>query len=153
MSNTQQPSPLAVIYAGEDVFASLLDDTRVLVRVRSLPVRQLGRLLRVADDEAALLELVCFLPSEGEKPFIPVTPEFVDNLVPESHDKLYEAAKRLNFSRAAKWAERHLADRTFVQEIGLKADEILQPLMQRLVASLTSLQQPPAKPAEASKKS
>lgn len=155
--STQQTSKLAVIFAGEDIPAKLNDGSLFNVRVRAMPARHLGRVLRLADHEAELLEFVCQVHTmEGEEvepSWKAVSAEWVDSLHDDSHVELYEAAKRLNFSRATKWAERQIAAKQFVADVTLKAEEVLQPLMQQIVASVVSSLPPSASPAPATPKS
>lgn len=155
--STPQTSKLAVVFAGEDFTAKLLDGSAVATRVRAMPARHLGRVLRLADHEAELLEFVCQVHTqegdETEPSWKAVSPEWVDCLHDDSHVELYEAAKRLNFSRAAKWAERQIAAKQFTADVTLKAEEVLQPLMQQIVALVASSLPPSASPAPATPKS
>lgn len=162
--STQQPSKLAVIFAGEVMpepgKPALLDvegNPLPPIRVRAMPARHLGRVLRLADREAELLDFVCMVfTKEGEEtePTWKTVPEgWADILSDESHVELYEAAKRLNFSRATKWAERQIAAKQLVADVTLKAEEVLQPLMQQIVASVASSLQPSAPRAPATPKS
>jgi hypothetical protein len=145
------PTKLSIIFSGEDLTATLLDNTSTPVRVRAMPARHLGRVLQLADKEAELLEFVCLIPStspEGEviSGWRAVPPGWADNLGDGSHATLYEAAKRLNFSRAATWAERQIAAKQFSGELALKAEEVLMPLMEQIVGSLALLSKPSAAP-------
>lgn len=132
------PSKLAIIFAGEDVPATLRDGARHLVRVRSMPARHLGRVLALLDKEAELLDFVCFLPRDKEEAgFDPVPANFVDNLTPESHVALYETAKKLNFSEAVAWAERQITAKRVTGELGAKMEEVISPVMERLLEPMT----------------
>lgn len=146
------PSKLTIIFAGEDFAVNLLDDTTVQVRVRAMPVRHLGRLLQLADHEAELLEFVCVTPDgtglpEDRKNWAPPPAGWADNLSDASHAQLYEAAKRLNFSRAASWAERQIAAKQFSGELALKAEQAIMPIMEKVIGLLGSLSKSPALPA------
>ncbi|MDP2136367.1 MAG: hypothetical protein Q8J74_00800 [Candidatus Didemnitutus sp.] len=156
------PSKLSIIFAGEDLTATLLDQSSVAVRVRAMPARHLARVLQLADKEAELLEFVCLVPStNGEGEVIPgwtrVPPEWADNLTDESHAQLYEAAKRQNFSRAVSWAERQIAAKRITGELARQMEEVISPLIQRLmdpmmdrlIASLVLLAKSPTSPAAA----
>lgn len=146
MSST--PSKTSIIFAGE-VFPLVRDlSGQVLqVRVRALPVRHLGKVLEACADEARLLELTC----QRETPDLewqPVDAAFVDNLADESHVVLVEAAKRLNFSRAASWGHRQIEAKEFQVPLLLKADQALSPVVEKmahlLISSLRSSSSPDA---------
>ena len=122
MTTTTTPSKLAVIFAGEELPAIMLDGSSVQVRVRAMPARHLGKVLATCTDEAALLDLVCSVPSpvddKEERLFAgwqPVPANWADNLDDKDpgYAKLLETAKRLNFSRAAAWGERQIAAKQF----------------------------------------
>lgn len=167
------PTKLSVIFAGEDHVARFIDGgpAATTVRVRAMPARHLARVLQLADKEAELLDFVCFAPvSQPGEPGTNTGPSadgngitsaawqrvpegWADNLTDESHAELYEAAKRLNFSRAATWAERQIAAKQFTGELALKAEEALMPMMQQIVGLLGSLSRPPSTPAAPSTKS
>ncbi len=149
-----QPSKLSIIFAGEDRCATFIagGPAATSVRVRAMPARHLARVLQLADLEAELLDLVCFLPREGGG-FDPVESGWSDNLTDASHAELYEAAKRLNFSRAATWAERQIAAKKFTGELALKAEEAITPLLKQMIGLLGSLSKPSASPAAPSTRS
>ncbi|AHF94219.1 hypothetical protein OPIT5_08365 [Opitutaceae bacterium TAV5] len=138
--------PLHLIFGGEEITARFIDGNQVTARVRAMPVRYMPAVLKLCTDETALLEFVCQVPdtddAEGQnRPFPgwqPVPPGWADNLTDESHEELYEAAKRLNFTRAAKWAERQIAAKQFQTPLILRADEQLMPLVQRMADLLLS---------------
>lgn len=112
------------------------------VRVRALPARHLGDVLKACTDEAALLELVCLVAVRDDKgelvDWLKADAAFVDALDDTSHVMLLEAAQRLNFSRAASWGERQIAAKQFQAPLLLKADEMLSPVVERMVALLSS---------------
>lgn len=136
--STATPSKLSIIFAGDILPATLLDGTTVAVRVRAMPARHLARVLHLADKEAELLDFVCTESATPAGVFEPVEPGWADNLTDASHVELYEAAKRLNFSRAAMWAERQIAAKQFTGELAFKAEEVLAPMMERIVALMNS---------------
>ncbi|MBX3736746.1 MAG: hypothetical protein KF715_08660 [Candidatus Didemnitutus sp.] len=171
--STQQltaPTKLQIVFAGE-VFdgtdeqhplpRDAAGNTLPPVRVRAMPTRHLGRVLRLADHEPELLDFVCsiFTKDEGEQApsWKTVEEGWSDNLHDETHELLYKAAERQNFSRAAKWAERQIAAKKFVGEITLKGEEIMQPLLapvfEQMQKLLRSLETPSASPATPSTKS
>ena len=133
---------LSIIFSGEDVSVTFLDASTAFVRVRAMPVRHLARVLQLADKEAELLDYVCFLPDGAS--FNPVPSGWADNLTDDSHAKLYEAAKRLNFTRAATWATRQIAAKKFTGEMAMQAEEVLLPLMRQLAGSIALFSAPSA---------
>lgn len=112
--------------------------------VRTLPQRQLGDLLHVCEVPHALIELCTFLALEPGDPVPspsslipagkqPVPIGWADNLADASATELYDVAQRLNFHRAAKWAEGQIAAKKMVapiQQMGI--DQVL-PLVSRLL--------------------
>ena len=154
------PTKTAIIFAGETITVTLRDQRSVTVRVRAMPARQLGRVLQLCTDEAALLELVCLIPAvEGDTPlpgmagWQPVPENWADNLTDEAHLALLEAAKRLNFTRAAAWGERQIEAKQFQAPLLLKADEALSPIVEKLAKLLVSASSPSASPGAPSTKS
>lgn len=90
------PSPLAIVFSGEEVEARLADGTILTVRVRALPARRHIEYINVAHREAEALELVCtHVPGQPELPA-----GWVDALSDESHALLATKVKELNFTRA-----------------------------------------------------
>jgi len=155
----------AVIFAGE-VFdghdtahpkACDLDGNLHDVRVRAMPARRLGDVLRVCTDEAALVELVSVVAIKDDKgeliDWLPVDAAFVDNLDDASHVALLEAAKRLNFSRAANWGNRQIQAKQFQAPLLLKADEMLSPIVEKMAALLISSLKSSGSPAAPATKS
>jgi len=67
-----------------------------------------------------------------------VSREWVDNLDDASHLLLVEAAKRLNFSRAALWGHRQIEAKQFQAPLLLKADEMLSPVVEKMAHLLIS---------------
>lgn len=151
MAIQSHPS-FSVIFAGEDRSIKFLDGTQATIRVRAMPVRHLGRVLQLADREAELLDFVCYLPREGGG-YDAVPEGWADNLSPESHLELYEAAKRLNFSNAVAWADRQITAKQMTGELAVKVDEMMAPLIRRAAASLDSSPKPSRSPAEATTRS
>lgn len=95
-------SPLAHVFAGEEVEAQLLDGQILTVRVRALPARKHLDYLVVANLEAQALELCC-----THAPGQPELPEgWVDALTDESHLLLSAKVKELNFTRATATLQR-----------------------------------------------
>lgn len=131
-----------------------LDGTEHDVRVRAMPARHLGRVLHACTDEAALLEIVCLVAIRDDKgelvDWLAADAAFIDNLDDAAHVALVEAAKRLNFSRAANWGHRQIEAKQFQAPLLLKADEMLSPIVERmaglLISSLRSAESP-ARPA------
>ncbi len=152
------PSKLSVIFAGEEIPARTLNGAPLLVRVRAMPARHLGRVLELCLDEGALLDFVCMVPIATEEPseitgWSRVPAGWADNLDDTSHVALLEAAKKLNFSRAASWGTRQIAAKQFQAPILLEADEALAPQFQKMVRLLMSSLPPSASPAAPSTKS
>ncbi len=150
MTTATPAKKTAMIFAGE-IFdgreaehPKIIDrgDVAHVVRVRALPARHLGRVLAACTDEAALLELVCTvaLPDDKGEPaeWLPVDENWIDNLADDSHLALVEAAKRLNFTRAASWGHRQIEAKQFQAPLLLKADEMLSPVVEKMAALLIS---------------
>lgn len=139
------PSKLSIVFAGEEHPAKIRTAaglTTVLVRVRAMPARHLGTVLKLCTDEAALIDFVCEYQEIDEATqairWTPAPAGWADNLDDESHLVLLEAAKRQNFSRAMSWGERQIAAKEFQAPLLLKADEVLMPVIAKMVASATS---------------
>lgn len=117
-------------------------DVAHVVRVRAMPARHLGEVLAACTDEAALIQLVAtvaLLDDKGEViDWLPVDAGWVDNLDDVPHVLLVEAAKRLNFSRAASWGHRQIEAKQFQAPLLLKADEMLSPVVEKMAALLLS---------------
>lgn len=160
MISSTTPSKLAVVFSGTDFHAvEMLGGAITRVRVRSMPARHLSKVLEACTNEAALLELVCLIPvPEGEHVeteiagWMPVPPGWVDNLTDTSHAALLDAARSLNFSRAAAWGERQIAAKQFQAPILLKTDKALMPMVRELASQILS-QMPSSSPAAPSTKS
>lgn len=147
------PNKISMIFAGENHTAKYVDGTETQVRVRAMPARHLGRVLQLAIDEPGLLEFVCLVPAAADAQpdtggvtvfaneqagWAPVGMSWADNLDDDSHAKLLEAAKRLNFTRAAAWGERQIEAKQFQAPLILKADKALAPMVQEMAALLVS---------------
>lgn len=149
-----QPTKTAIAFAGEELPVRLRVEREVdgviqtetvdtLVRVRAMPARHLGRVLQLCTDEGALLDFICQerVPSEGTTPiWQPVPPHWSDNLDDEhpTYVELLEAAKRLNFSRAAAWGKRQIAAKQYQAPILAAAKDLLTPIATEMVASVLS---------------
>ena len=169
MSSTPNlPTKTAIVFAGEEIRALIRTDKgdrSIVVRVRSMPVRHLGTVLALCTEEAALLDFVCQCQTLDENEHAtgwePVPAGWADNLHDESHEILLEAAKRLNFTRAAAWGNRQLAATEMQADHLRAAEKVLAPVMKRLVAPmleamiplLVSSRAPSASPADPTKKS
>lgn len=143
MNSEKYTSKIAVIFGGEEIPATLLDGSTLLVRVRAMPVRHMGRVLELCASESELLEFVCLVPganAEGtEFPgWTRVPSGWADNLCDASHDLLYETAGRLNFSRAATWVDRQVVAQQTRAGLMRRQMEMIAPLAQEMVRSLVS---------------
>lgn len=157
MTTTQTlPRKTLIAFKGEEITATFLDASTTLIRVRAMPARHLGQVMAACTDEAKLLELCCMEPTpagEEDAPDAPlrgwraVAPGWADNLADASHVELLEAAQRLNFGRAAAWAERQIAAKQFQAPILMKADEALLPIVEKLTRLALSSLPAPASPA------
>jgi hypothetical protein len=153
---------LGILFAGEPANVKLISGDTLQVYVRALPQRKLGELLEVCEHKHALVELCTYLPRESTDVEItpgmtrdailqsalvpdgkqPVPIGWADNLEDESLDLLYEIAQRLNFHRAAKWAQGQIAAKKFlapIQQLGIQqviplVEQIMSPLIKRLDA-------------------
>ncbi|QYM80292.1 hypothetical protein K0B96_06665 [Horticoccus luteus] len=145
------PARTAMVFAGE-IFDGATSDHPLIrntagetfaVRVRAMPARHLGRILQLCIDEAATVEFVTQIavvdPSTGVlAEWSAASADWVDTLDDASHVLLYEAAKRLNFIRAAAWAERQIAAKQFQGPLLMKANQALSPLMEQMVGLILS---------------
>lgn len=144
MNSEKSSSKLAVIFGGEEIQATLLDGSTLLVRVRAMPVRQLSRVLELCASESELLEFVCLVPAThgaGDDEFegwARVLSGWADNLSDASHDLLYATAGRLNFSRAATWVDRQVVAQQTRAGLMKRQMEMIAPLAQEMVRSLVS---------------
>lgn len=150
MTTATPAKKIAVIFAGEVFDGSDSTHPRIRdleknefdVRVRAMPARHLGRVLALCADEPALIEFVCLVSVKGEGgghvEWAEVSREWVDNLQDDSHVALLEAAKRLNFSRAALWGQRQIEAKQFQAPLLLKADEMLSPVVEKMAHLLIS---------------
>lgn len=162
------PSKTSVIFAGEifdgsdaahPLAVDLADKTHE-VRVRAMPARHLQRVVNAIADEHALLSICCQLAKrDPEKPahlveWIEAGEAWVENLSDESHLLLVEAAKRQNFSRAAKWGQRQIEAKTFQAPLlqGM-ANDVLRPLVKEMALLLASSLVPAASPGGSPTKS
>ena len=87
---------------------TLIDGSRPVVRVREVAARHHLEMVDLFDlgREADLIAR-CTQRLDGEK-WLPVEPEWVDALTPESHLRLYELADAVNFHRVIATAERQI---------------------------------------------
>ena len=149
-TTTKQPSKVSIIFAGEEFFGQdeshpqikLLDGSSVPVRVRAMPARHLGQVMGLATQQSELIDFVCYLPKDIEggeiAGFDKVPQGWADNLTDESHALLWEAAKRLNFTRAAKWAEQQIAAKKFAMPIEMQSEEVMRPLLKMTAGLIAS---------------
>ena len=124
-------SALATLFAGvvldgrdsDHPLILLIDGTTAVVRVREVAARHHLEMVDLFDlgREADLIAR-CTQRLEGDK-WIPVEPEFVDALTPESHLRLYELADRLNFKRVIATAERQITRSGGLRELKTRLAE------------------------------
>ncbi len=152
---------LSILFAGQSTAIELIDGSRVSVFVRALPQRYLHHVLAAAEWKHALVQLCTYLPSAPEKlpageplvssppscdypdvppPFgmAPVPSNWSDNLTDGSLNALYQAAKALNFQRAAAWARDQIAAKREVAPLHQAALEQVMPLVNQVLAPLIS---------------
>ncbi len=162
MTASTLPRKTLIVFSGEEITAIFLDKSESLIRVRAMPARHLGQVMAACTDEAKLLELCCMEPTPtGEEDaegtvvrgWRPVAPGWADNLSDASHAELLAASQKLNFGRAAAWAERQIAAKQFQAPILMKADEALMPLVEKMTRLALSSLPAPASPAAPSTKS
>lgn len=109
-------SALATLFAGvvldgrdsEHPLIVLIDASTPIVRVREVAARHHLEMVDLFDlgKEAELIAR-CVQRLEKDA-WIPVEPEFVDALTPESHERLADLAESLNFKRVIATAERQI---------------------------------------------
>jgi hypothetical protein len=151
---------LSILFAGEAAVASYIDgtsDSRIFIR--ALPQRWLGRVIECCEFKHALVELCAYHKAEdaaekfdGDPAYPDITPPagyaavpqgWTDNLTDECVDRLYELAQKLNFQRAATWAEGQIAAKKLVAPLHEKAINqvlpVLESVMKPLLKKLDSL--------------
>lgn len=148
-----KPNPLRILFAGESAQATLLDGSRLDVWVRALPQMHMGEVVRAAEHQHHLVELCCYLRTEDlpqehtrentQCPHIDppagygaVPAGWAQNLEDESFDRIYELARRLNFSRAVTWGERQIAAKKAIAPLQRATIEQVAPLVEAVVASV-----------------
>lgn len=159
---------LSILFAGEGATVTFVDGSTCAVFVRTLPQRMLGALLAVCEVRHALIELCTYLPAEKDSPDPlnplgkePVPPGWSDNLNDESAELLYDVAQRLNFQRAAKWAQGQIAAKKMIapiQELGINqvlplVEKLIAPIAKQLADLQTSIPSAPSSSAAAEKRS
>lgn len=166
---------LSTLFAGQSTRVHYLNDDTEDVFVRALPQRYLHHVLATAEHKHELVALVTYThsatPAKARKAakgkgaqgpliapptgYTPVTVPWTDNLTDDSVDALYELAKKLNFSRAAKWAWAQIAAKKLVaplhEQILIQSmpiiEKVLAPFMQRLEALSSSTPKSLSSPA------
>lgn len=169
--------PLAILFAGQESLATLVDGSPVQVYIRAMPQRWLARVIECAEYPASLVELCCYIKAaapagtgalavvEGAAPaypdipapagYEPVPQGWSDNLSDESVAALYELAKALNFQRAVDWAAGQIAAKKLVaplHEMSLNQVmpvvlRVMEPLMRKLDALSNSTPSAPSSAA------
>jgi hypothetical protein len=150
---------IPMIFSGKTLLVRLLDGALRQCRVRALPARRLGQVLNLCTNEAALIEL-CTQAVEDTAEIGAIQPSYADvpegwadNLTDESHIELYQAAKELNFTRAADWGKRQIAAKQFQAPLLLEANTALEPYLREMIHLALSSLPPSALQAAASTKS
>lgn len=167
--------PLAILFAGHEAAATLVNGSKVAVFIRAMPQRWLARVVECAEFETALVELCTYLPEPAEPPtdridekpkvaypdipapagYAAVPLGWSDNLSDDSVDFLYEQAKQLNFQRAIDWAAGQIAAKKLVAPLHEQAMnqvmplalKVMEPLMRKLEALSSSMPSLPSSPA------
>lgn len=159
---------LAILFAGHQSTATLIDGSPVTVFVRAMPQRWLARVAACAEFQTALVELCCYVKAESAEPraestdshpeipppagYAAVPEGWTDNLSDESVGRLYEEAKLLNFQRAIDWAAGQIAAKKLVAPLHEQAMnqvlplafKVMEPLMKRLDALSASMPSAPS---------
>jgi hypothetical protein len=142
-------NPLTILFGGAEKTATLLNGATEQVFVRALPEVYLGQVLAVAENEQALIELVCYIrPADaaaaepGADPIIPptgfvrVSPNWALNLSSASHIELLEEAKQQNFTRTEAWARRQISAKKWLAPIHGEALAQISPVIEKMAAVL-----------------
>jgi hypothetical protein len=102
----------------------LIDSSMHVVRIREMPARHHLEMVDLFDlgREAALLEKCVQVQAPDETTQLglkwePATADFIDALTPESHVRLVEIAKALNFPRVIATAERQITSATGLRDL------------------------------------
>lgn len=168
---------LSIIFAGSTKTVEQFDGRKITVAVRALPLRFLIRVLQCAEFPHQLVELCCYrdkndvdeqslpAPAFPDIPapdgLVPVPMGFCDNLTDAAVTELYEAAKQLNFQRAADHGKALIAAKKLtapfreqaMAEVVPLVESIMQPLMRKLDALSNSPASAPSSSAAPEKKS
>jgi hypothetical protein len=88
------------LLGGRDVTVTRLDGSTQSVRVRQLPISELGKYFVVAEDEGATIELICSQPRGWSA-----------TLTPDSFEAALVAAEELNLDPLSRYAARVAARR------------------------------------------
>jgi hypothetical protein len=173
-------SALSILFAGELATVTLIDASTRSVWVRALPQRHLHHVIAAAEWPHALVELCTYFQAEtldgalaADLPppaaslpppagYVPVPLGWTDNLTDDSVAALHALATKLNFTRAATWAQSQIAAKKAVAPLHEAAlsqvmplvDRVLKPLLDKLERSSNSTSAvPPSSAAPASSSS
>jgi len=142
-----QNHPFSLLFAGEEKEVELIDHSKVRVLVRELPLKFLGDFLGVAETQHQVIEMCTYLEGEsrgdGAFPripppvgYAPVPAGWDQNLTEASFYELYDIACRLNFSKAATWAQRQIAAKKKVAPLYEAMMNQVQPIVTSLILPL-----------------
>ena len=157
----ENPSPLAILFGGENITAKLVDGSEIPCFARAMPQRAMGEILARAEDQSALVEFCTYIqgdPDPAAPParirapqgLQPVPIGWADNLTAESFFALHEAATRLNFTTAVTWAKGQIAAKkttgpvfeATIRQITPMVDRMIQPLLAQIKALSDSAPKP-----------
>ena len=150
MPKPKPPAPLHVLFAGESLRVTLIDQSTCTIFVRALPARHLGLVIAHCDQPSDLVELCCYLTTDEScacpafpqvappTGFFPVMRGWSDNLSPATVKQLYAIIQTLNFTAAAAWSEDQVTAKAWQGPLLLKADQVLMPIVERMVGLLSS---------------
>ncbi len=126
-------SALATLFAGvvldgrdpEHALILLIDDSQPVVRVRDMPARHHIAMVDLFDlgREADLIAR-CVQRLENEA-WLPVEPEWVDALTPESHRRLAELGEKVNFDHVIATAQRQITRAEGMREMKTRMAETM----------------------------
>ncbi len=145
-TSTPSPNPNTVLFGAELALASLNDGTAVPVRVVVVPTRNRIAMFDLFErsQNAQVLERSVQINhgTEVQTNWQPVAPEWVDSLDDDSHSRLFELSKKLNFQRAITAAEGVIAMGTELlpmqQRFTMTAMKPIRDELTSLMSSLTA---------------
>lgn len=136
MSEKQNENELATLLGGVEIEVEFLDGTKETVKVRQLPVKDLGRYLSVLDDEYKTAALFCDKPAD-----------WVDRLTNGSFEAVIDQGEELNLDFLSRYVDRR--NKRLSGVMGGMQDKIIKEITSQYVSGR---QDSPSKPDSPSSK-